>query len=73
MAKLVLYNDDKNSFMKVKACLIRYCDHFPIQADQCALIAHNNKKVIIKDGDFMELLNIKNELENHNLKVELIQ
>lgn len=73
MAKLVLHNDDKNSFMKVKACLIRYCEHAPIQADQCVLIAHNNKKVNIKNGDFMELLDIKNKLENHSLKVELIQ
>jgi ATP-dependent Clp protease adaptor protein ClpS len=73
MAELILYNDNKNSFMKVKACLIRYCEHLPIQADQCVLIAHNNKKVTIKNGDFMELLDIKNNLENHNLKVELIQ
>jgi ATP-dependent Clp protease adaptor protein ClpS len=73
MAKLILHNDEHNSFMTVKACLIRYCEHMPIQADQCTLIAHNNKKVVIKDGDFMELLHIKNNLEKHNLKVELIQ
>ena len=73
MAKLILYNDDKSSFAKVTACLIRYCEHMPIQAEQCALIAHNNKKVTIKDGDFMEMLDIKNNLENHNLTVELIQ
>ena len=73
MAELVLHNDDKNSFMFVKACLIRYCEHMPIQADPCVLIAHNNKKVTIRSGEFMELLEIKNNLENHNLKVELIQ
>jgi len=73
MAKLVLYNDKENSYMKVKASLIRYCEHMPLQADQCTLIAHNNGKVTIKEGDFMELLDIKNKLENHNLKVELIQ
>ena len=73
MAKLILHNDEHNSFMTVKACLIRYCEHMPIQADQCTLIAHNNKKVVIKDGDFMELLHMKNNLEKHNLKVELIQ
>ena len=73
MAKLVLYNDDENSYYKVKASLIRYCDHLPIQADQCTLIAHNNGKVTIKEGDFIELLDIKYNLENHNLKVELIQ
>jgi ATP-dependent Clp protease adaptor protein ClpS len=73
MAKLVLYNDEDNSYFKVKASLIRFCDHMPMQADQCTLIAHNNGKVTIKEGDFMELLDMKNQLENHNLKVELIQ
>ena len=72
MAELVLHNDEKNSFLFVKACLIRYCEHAPIQADQCVLIAQNNKKVTIKCGDFMELLDMKNKLENHNLTVELI-
>jgi ATP-dependent Clp protease adaptor protein ClpS len=73
MAKLILYNDDENSYYKVKASLIRYCDHLPIQADQCALIAHTNGKVTIKEGDFIKLLDIKCNLENHNLTVELIQ
>jgi len=73
MAKLVLYNDEENSYHKVKASLIRYCDHLPIQADQCTLIAHTNGKVTIKEGDFIELLDIKYNLENHNLTVELIQ
>jgi 3-deoxy-D-manno-octulosonic acid (KDO) 8-phosphate synthase len=45
----------------------------PIQADQCVLIAHYNKKVTIKNGDFMELLDMKNSLEKHNIQVELIQ
>jgi ATP-dependent Clp protease adaptor protein ClpS len=73
MAKLVLHNDNKNNFTFVKACLIRYCEHMPIQADQCVLIAHYNKKVTIKNGDFMELLDMKNSLEKHNIQVELIQ
>ena len=73
MAKLVLHNDDKNSYVYVVACLIRYCEHTPIQADQCALIAHNNKKVNIKTGDFMELFDMQNNLQKHNLNVELIE
>jgi ATP-dependent Clp protease adaptor protein ClpS len=72
MAELVLYNDKENSYMKVKACLIRYCEHLPIQADQCTLIAHNNGRCTIKEGDFMELFEIKSQLEQHRLKVELI-
>jgi len=72
MAELVLYNDKENSYMKVKACLIRYCEHLPIQAEQCTLIAHNTGKCSIKTGDFMELFEIKSQLEQHNLTVELI-
>lgn len=72
MAELVLYNDEKNSYMKVKACLIRYCEHMPQQAEQCTLIAHNAGKCTVKTGDFMELFEMKSQLEQHNLKVELI-
>lgn len=72
MAKLVLHNDKENSYMKVQACLIRYCEHLPMQAEQCTLIAHNTGKCTVKTGDFMELFEMKSQLEQHNLKVELI-
>jgi hypothetical protein len=72
MAELVLYNDKENSYMKVKACLIRYCEHLPIQAEQCTLIAHTAGKCNIMTGDFIELFDIKSQLEQHNLTVEII-
>lgn len=72
MAQLILHNDDDNSFLKVKACLIKCCNHLPLQAEQCALIANNNKKCTIKEGDFLELLEIKTELERFKLNVEII-
>jgi ATP-dependent Clp protease adaptor protein ClpS len=73
MAKLILYNDDHNSSLKVIASLIRYCEHNPHQADQCTLITHNVGQCEIKNGDFMELLDIKNKLETLNITVELTQ
>lgn len=73
MANLILYNDNVNSCQKVMASLIRYCEHTPLQADQCVLIAHNVGKVNIKTGDFIELLDMKNNLENLGLTVKLIQ
>jgi ATP-dependent Clp protease adaptor protein ClpS len=73
MAKLILHNDDRNSFPKVMASLIRFCDHLPMQAEQCVLIAHNAGKCSIMTGDYIELLDIKHDLENVNLKVDLIQ
>ena len=39
--KITLYNDDKLSFEYVTACLTKICGHTPIQAEQCALLAHN--------------------------------
>ena len=35
---IVLYNDDHNSFAHVIECLMAYCEHAPIQAEQCTLI-----------------------------------
>jgi ATP-dependent Clp protease adaptor protein ClpS len=72
MAKLILYNDDLNSCEKVKASLIRFCQHGSQQAEQCVLIADSNGKVSIKNGDFMEMLIIKEQLEMMGLKVKLI-
>lgn len=71
MAKLILYNDDHNSSLKVRAALIRFCEHDPIQADQCTLIAHNVGKCVIKNGDIMDLLDMKNSLETVGITVEL--
>jgi ATP-dependent Clp protease adaptor protein ClpS len=69
--KLVLYNDDSNNFLYVIACLIRYCKHEPLQAEQCALITHNVGKCTIKSGDFMEMAAIKEELEDLELVTEV--
>ena len=45
--KLTVYNDDVNSYEYIMACLIRFCKHDPIQAEQCAIIAHNTGKCIV--------------------------
>ncbi len=57
--KLVLYNDDENSYLEIMACLVAVCDFEPLQAEQCALIANNNGKCDIKYGDFTDLLHKK--------------
>jgi ATP-dependent Clp protease adaptor protein ClpS len=69
--KLVLYNDDHNDYLYVIACLIRHCKHEPLQAEQCAVIANNKGKCSVKTGDFLDLLEIKNELESLNLLTEI--
>lgn len=69
--KLTLLNDDINSYMYVMACLVKFCDHSRDQAEQCALIAHNVGRCDIKSGDFIDMFELKNELEQLQLKVEL--
>ncbi len=55
---LILYNDDVNSFEHVANLLIKYCNHQPMQAEQCAWIVHNNGKCQIKRGELSKLKSI---------------
>jgi ATP-dependent Clp protease adaptor protein ClpS len=69
--KLVMYNDNENSFPYIMACLIKFCSHNPIQAEQCALIAHNKGECSIKTGDFLEIFDIHNDFEKVRIKTEI--
>lgn len=53
--QLILYNDEVNTFDHVIACLIRYCEHDELQAEQCSLIVHYNGKCTVKKGNFDDL------------------
>lgn len=66
---LLLYNDDYNTFEHVIECLIKYCDHNPNQAHQCAVITHNNGKCEIKRGSYEDLKPIKDALIEQGLSV----
>ncbi len=67
--QLVLLNDKTNFLEYVIACLIRFCNHDPIQAEQCALITHNNSKCNIKTGSWDNIDNLSQELLSLGLKV----
>jgi ATP-dependent Clp protease adaptor protein ClpS len=66
--KIILHNDDKNTFEYVMACLIRFCEHHPTQAEQCALLVHEMGKCTVKHGDFLAMLEISESLRNLDLK-----
>ena len=68
---LVLYNDDVNSFDHVIECLVDYCEHDPIQAEQCAHIVHFNGKCSIKKGTFDTLQPIAEKLLEKKLSVKI--
>ncbi len=71
--KLILHNDKKNTFTCVMACLIRFCEHHPTQAEQCALLAHEMGKCTVKSGDLLEMLEISESLRNLELKTSVEQ
>lgn len=67
--QIIMHNDDEHEFAYVMACLIRLCDHDPIQAEQCALIAHHNGKCDIKHGSWEEMDDLSEQLLYLGLKV----
>jgi ATP-dependent Clp protease adaptor protein ClpS len=49
--KLILHNDDYNSFDWVIESLVDVCKHNTEQAEQCAYIVHYRGKCQVKHGD----------------------
>ncbi len=50
--KLILWNDDVNTFDWVIESLINVCKHSSEQAEQCALLVHTKGKCDVKSGTF---------------------
>ncbi|MEM6268131.1 MAG: ATP-dependent Clp protease adaptor ClpS [Bacteroidota bacterium] len=48
--RIILYNDEVNSFEWVIQALVDICDHTNTQAEQCAWIVHMKGKYAIKSG-----------------------
>ena len=53
--KIVLFNDEVNTFDHVIDMLVEACEHTPIQAEQCSLIVHYKGKCNVKTGDYKDL------------------
>ena len=53
--KIVLFNDEVNTFDHVIDMLVEACDHTPIQAEQCSLIVHYKGKCKVKTGEYEDL------------------
>lgn len=53
--RLILFNDDINTFDFVIETLMEVCGHDPHQAENCTLIAHFKGKCAIKAGTLSDL------------------
>ena len=68
---LIMYNDEVNTFDHVIRCLIAYCNHSNIQAEQCALIIHHSGKSDVKHGSYEELKPVCEALLEQGLSVKI--
>lgn len=53
--KIVLFNDEVNSFDWVISSLIEVCEHSAEQAEQCAILTHYKGKCVVKSGAYADL------------------
>ncbi|MEO7313130.1 MAG: ATP-dependent Clp protease adaptor ClpS [Chitinophagaceae bacterium] len=53
--RIIVWNDDVNSFDWVIETLMEICGHSREQAEQCAMIIHHNGKYAVKEGNFEKL------------------
>ena len=68
---IILFNDDVNTFEWVIECLVKYCNHDSLQAEQCATIVHYNGKCAVKTGEFNKLKPICETLLEKGLSAEI--
>lgn len=69
--KIIIYDDDVNTFEHVENCLISYLAHSAEQAHQCALMIHNNGKCAVKNGYPEELAPLCEILIAQSLKAKI--
>jgi ATP-dependent Clp protease adaptor protein ClpS len=53
--RLIVWNDEVNTFEWVIETLIEICHHSQEQAEQCAMIIHTKGKYAVKEGSYEEL------------------
>ena len=67
-AKLVLHNDDINTFDYVMEILMDVCDHSMTQAEQCATITHFKGKCEVRSGSLTAMKELRYQLISRGLK-----
>lgn len=69
--KLVLYNDNHNSFQYVMLALSSVLNYTLEQSEQIALIVHNKGKAVIKTGEYLSLKNYYEQLKQLDLTLKI--
>lgn len=69
--KIVLFNDDVNTFDFVIEALVRVCGHDEIQAEQCTTLVHYKGKCEVKQGEYPLLEPMCTALLDRGLTAEI--
>lgn len=70
--KVVLHNDNVNTFEYVIMLLLLVCGHSMEQAEQCALMVHNVGKCSVKTGTMDDVLPIAEALDKAGLHIQIV-
>jgi ATP-dependent Clp protease adaptor protein ClpS len=70
-SRLIVHNDDHNTFDWVIKCLVEVCDHNPAQAEQISIIVHFKGKATVKTGPKSELQPMKDALIERGLSATI--
>lgn len=66
-SKVIVYNDDHNTFDWVIQCFTEICKHSAAQSEQLSYMIHFNGKATVKTGSMKELKPIKEALSDRGL------
>ena len=70
--RILLIDDNVNSFEYVVKILMNVCSHNYYQAQQCALLTHNNGQCEIYSGFDPEVYFTSKALINYGLSIKLL-
>ena len=70
-SKLILHNDDVNTFEWVIDALIDVCKHTVEQAEQCSYIIHHRGKYAVKHGSFERLKPMKDAITERGINATI--
>lgn len=69
--RLILWNDDHNTFDHVIHCMMKYLDYTEGQAERIAWKVHNEGKCAILEGSFTEVEVYRKILQQEGLTVSV--
>ena len=69
--KLVLHNDDVNTFDWVIDALVEICRHSVEQAEQCSYIIHHKGKYAVKHGSLESLKPMKDAIIDRGINATI--